>query len=33
MTDNKPTLSIDVEFYQHYLDNSGLTEAQKIELL
>ena len=33
MTSNKPTLSIDVELYQHYLDNSGLSEAQKVELL
>jgi hypothetical protein len=33
MTDNKPTLSIDVELYQSYLDDSGLSEAQKKELL
>lgn len=33
MTDNKPTLSIDVELYQHYLDDSGLSEAEKKELL
>jgi hypothetical protein len=28
-----PTLSIDVDLYQHYLDNSDLTDAQKQELL
>jgi hypothetical protein len=33
MTSNKPTLSIDVEFYQQYLDGSDLTDAQKQELL
>lgn len=27
------TLSIDVDLYQHYLDNSDLTEEQKNELL
>ena len=33
MTDTKPTLSIDVELYQHYLDDSGLSDAEKRELL
>jgi hypothetical protein len=28
-----PTLSIDVDLYQHYLDNSDLTDTQKQELL
>jgi hypothetical protein len=32
MRDN-PTLSIDVELYQHYLDDSGLTDAEKQELI
>lgn len=33
MAKNNPTLTIDVELYHHYLDNSGLSEAQKIEFL
>jgi hypothetical protein len=28
-----PTLTLDVDLYQHYLDNSDLTDAQKQELL
>lgn len=28
-----PTLTIDVDLYQHYLDNSDLTDEQKKELL
>jgi hypothetical protein len=28
-----PTLTLDVEYYQKYLDDSDLTEAQKTELL
>ncbi len=28
-----PTLSIDLEFYQNYLDDSDLTDEQKKELL
>jgi hypothetical protein len=35
MQTNKPTptLTLDVELYQHYLDNADLSEEQKIELL
>jgi hypothetical protein len=29
----KPTLTLDVELYQHYLDGSDLTNAEKAELL
>lgn len=32
-TSAKPTLSVDVERYQHFLDESDLTEAQKVEFL
>jgi hypothetical protein len=32
-TTTPPTLTLDVELYQHYLDNSDLTEEQKNELL
>lgn len=32
-TTTSPTLSIDVNLYQHYLDNSDLTDEQKTELL
>jgi hypothetical protein len=28
-----PTLTLDVDLYQHYLDNSDLTDEQKKELL
>lgn len=30
---SRPTLTIDVNLYQHYLDNADLTEEQKQELL
>lgn len=30
---SRPTLSIDVKLYQHYLDDFDMTEAQKKELL
>lgn len=33
MNTTKPTLSIDVEYYQHYLDGTDLTDTQKRELL
>jgi hypothetical protein len=34
MTMNKkPTLTLDVELYQHYLDDSDLSDAEKAELL
>jgi hypothetical protein len=32
-TTTPPTLTLDVDLYQHYLDNSDLTDAQKQELL
>lgn len=32
-TSAKPTLSVDVERYQHFLDDSDLSEAQKAEFL
>jgi hypothetical protein len=32
-TTTPPTLTLDVDLYQHYLDNSDLTEEQKQELL
>ncbi|RLK00689.1 hypothetical protein [Ruegeria conchae] len=32
-TSTKPTLSVDVERYQHFLDESDLTEVQKAEFL
>lgn len=30
---SRPTLTIDTNLYQHYLDNADLTEEQKQELL
>lgn len=33
MQNTKPTLTVDVEYYQRYLDDSDLTDAQKQELL
>jgi hypothetical protein len=34
MTMNKkPTLTLDMELYQHYLDDSDLSDAEKAELL
>ena len=32
-TTTPPTLTLDVDLYQHYLDNSDLTDEQKKELL
>jgi len=32
-TTTKPTLTLDVDLYQRYLDESDLTDAQKKELL
>lgn len=32
-TSAKPTLSVDVERYQHFLDESDLSEAQKAEFI
>jgi hypothetical protein len=29
----KPTLTLDMELYQHYLDDSDLSDAEKAELL
>ncbi|SEH60592.1 hypothetical protein [Paracoccus alkenifer] len=33
LASNKPTLTVDVERYQAYLDGANMTEAQKAEFL
>lgn len=33
MNRNKPTLSVDVEYYQRFLDDPDLSDAQKKELI